>query len=58
MSSVAFEISGLDFSPNQSSPEPGIRHKIFFLRSVDRLARLGESERHIKDISVLEVKAV
>ena len=35
-----FEISGLDFSPNKSSPEPGIRHKIFFLRSVDRLARL------------------
>ena len=56
MSSVAFEISGLDFSPNQSSPEPGIRHKIFFLRSVDRLARLGE--RHIKHITILEVRVV
>ena len=51
-----FEISGLDFSPNKSSPEPGIRHKIFFLRSVDRLARLGE--RHIKHITVLEVRVV
>ena len=53
-----FEISGLDFSLNKSSPEPGSRHKIFFLRSVNRLARLGEREKHIKHISVLEGKVV
>ena len=56
LATAIHEISGLDFSPNKSSLESGIRHKIFFLRSVDRLARLGE--RHIKNIIVLEVRVV
>gem|GEM_PF-6456826 len=46
----------LDFNPNRSRVGVRTRHKIFFLRSADRLVRLGETETHIKHITVLEVR--
>lgn len=52
------KVSLRNIQPQQEEDKGRYWPQFFFLRSVDRLARLEERVRHIRNISVVEVKVV